>query len=123
MLQRRTLAIVAACAGGFLAFLDTTIVNVSFPSIGADVADADRSDLSWILDGYFIVLAALLVPAGGIADRLGRKRTFLWGVGLFMATSLVCAAAPSWELLVAGRVLQGAAAAIIAPVSMSLILP
>lgn len=123
MLQRRTLALAAACGGGFLAFIDTTIVNVSFPSISASFPEAQRSDLSWILDGYFIVLAALLVPAGGIADRIGRKRTFLWGVALFMATSAACAAAPNWELLVAARVLQGAASAIIAAVSLALVLP
>jgi EmrB/QacA subfamily drug resistance transporter len=123
MLQRRTLALLAVCAGGYLAFLDTTIVNVSFPSISASFPEADRSALSWVLDGYFIVIAALLVPAGGVADRIGRKRTFLFGVGLFIATSIACAAAPSLELLVAARVLQGVAAAIVAPVSMALLLP
>ncbi len=123
MLQRRTLAILAACAGGYLAFLDTTIVNVSFPSISASFPGADRSELSWVLDGYFIVIAALLVPAGGLADRLGRKRVFLAGAGLFIATSLACALAPTLPTLIAARVLQGVAAAVIAPVSLALLLP
>ena len=123
MLQRRTLAILAACAGGYLAFLDTTIVNVSFPSISASFPGADRAQLSWVLDGYFVVIAALLVPAGGVADRLGRKRTFLFGVSLFIVTSLACALAPSVEALVAARVLQGIGAAIVAPVSLALLLP
>jgi EmrB/QacA subfamily drug resistance transporter len=123
MMQRRTLAIIAACAGGYLAFLDTTIVNVSFPSISESFHGADRSELSWVLDGYFIVIAALLVPAGGLADRLGRKRIFLAGVALFVITSLACAAAPTLELLIAARVLQGIAAAVIAPVSLALLLP
>jgi EmrB/QacA subfamily drug resistance transporter len=123
MLQRRTMAIAAACLGGFLAFLDTTIVNVSFPSIAASFPDAGRSELSWVLDAYFIVIAALLVPAGGIADRLGRKRVFLWSVAAFVGTSVLCAVAPSWQVLVAARALQGAAAAVIAPVSMALMLP
>jgi EmrB/QacA subfamily drug resistance transporter len=123
MLQRRTLAIVAACAGGYLAFLDTTIVNVSFPSISASFPEADRSALSWVLDGYFIVIAALLVPAGGLADRIGRKRAFMAGVALFIVTSLACALAPTLATLVAARVLQGVAAAIIAPVSLALLLP
>jgi EmrB/QacA subfamily drug resistance transporter len=123
MLQRRTLALVAACAGGYLAFLDTTIVNVSFPSIAQSFPEADRSSLSWVLDGYFIVLAALLVPAGGVADRIGRKRTFQFGVGLFVVTSVACAAAPTLETLIAARVLQGVAAAIVAPVSLALLLP
>ncbi len=123
MLQRRTLAIVAACAGGYLAFLDTTIVNTSFPSISRDFSDASRAELSWVLDAYFIVIAALLVPAGGVADRLGRKRLFLGGVALFVLTSVACALAPTWETLVAARVFQGIAAAVLAPVSMALMLP
>ncbi len=112
-----------ACAGAYLAFLDTTIVNVAFPDIVASFPDAGRAELSWVLDAYFIVLAALLVPAGGIADRLGRKRVFLFGVAAFVLTSLACALAPSWEFLIAARVLQGGAAAIIAPVSLALLLP
>ena len=64
-----------ACAGAFLAFLDTTIVNIAFPDISASFDDADRAALSWVLDGYFVVIAALLVPAGGLADRFGHKRS------------------------------------------------
>jgi len=112
-----------AAAGGFLAFLDTTIVNTSFPDIAASFPQASRSELSWILDAYFIVIAALLVPAGLLADRIGRKRAFLGGVTLFALTSALCAVAPTWETLVAARVLQGVGAAIIAPVSLALVLP
>jgi len=123
MLQRRTLAIAAACAGAFLAFLDTTIVNISFPSIAGSFPEASRSELSWVLDAYFIVLAALLVTAGGLADVLGRRRMFLWATAAFVGTSVLCAVAPTWQLLVVARALQGAAAAVIAPVSMALMLP
>lgn len=112
-----------AAAGGFLAFLDTTIVNTSFPDIAASFDGASRSELSWILDAYFIVIAALLVPAGLLADRIGRKRAFLGGVALFALTSGLCAIAPTWETLVAARVLQGVGAAVIAPVSLALVLP
>ncbi|WP_205698616.1 MFS transporter [Conexibacter sp. SYSU D00693] len=122
-MQRRTAALVVACAGGYLAFLDTSIVNTAFPDVQASFDDAGRAELSWVLDAYFIVLAALLVPAGALADRLGRKRVFLWGVGAFVLTSIACGLAPSWETLVAARVLQGAAAAVIAPVSLALVLP
>ena len=80
-MSRRSVAIATACAGGFLAFLDTTIVNTAFPGIAASFPHATPSRLSWVLDAYFIVIAALLVPAGGIADRLGRKRVFLVGSG------------------------------------------
>ncbi|MEU0499925.1 MFS transporter [Nocardia sp. NPDC005998] len=123
MLQRRTLAMLAICGSAFLAFLDTSIVNVSFPDIAASFPQASRAQLSWVLDAYFIAMAALLVPAGGLADRLGHKRLLLWGTGLFVLTSIACAAAPNWQLLVGARSLQGVAAAIIAPVSLALLLP
>ena len=122
-MSNRALALTVACGGAYLAFLDTTIVNTSFPDIAASFPEAGRSELSWILDAYFIVIAALLVPAGALADRWGRKRLFLGGVLGFVVTSLACAIAPTWELLVAGRVLQGMAAAVIAPVSLALVLP
>lgn len=122
-MSRRALALVAICGGVFLTFLDTTIVNTSFPDIRDSFGGASASQLSWVLDGYFIVLAALLVPAGGIADRLGRRRVFLAGVGLFVITSVLCAVAPTWQLLVVARVLQGVGAAIAVPASLALLLP
>src|SRR6201991_5215880 len=106
-------AVAIACAGAFVAFLDTTIVNIAFPDISASFAGAERSELSWVLDAYFVVIAALLVPAGGLADRFGHKRIFLLGVAGFTAASLLCAAAPSLSLLIAFRVLQGIGAAMI----------
>src|SRR6476469_1159870 len=111
-----------ACAGAFLAFLDATIVNIAFPDISRSFAGSGRSELSWVLDGYFVVIAALLVPAGGLADRFGHKPIFLLGVSGFTAASLLCAVAPSLELLIAFRVLQGVGAAMIAPTSLALVL-
>jgi EmrB/QacA subfamily drug resistance transporter len=122
-MSRRALALLAICGGVFLAFLDTTIVNTSFPDIRRAFGEASRSELSWVLDGYFIVLAALLVPAGGIADRLGRRRVFLTGLVVFVFTSVLCAIAPTWQLLVVARVLQGIGAAILVPASLALLLP
>ena len=75
-----------------------------------------------MLDGYFVVIAALLVPAGGLADRFGHKRIFLIGVSGFTAASLLCAVAPTLELLIAFRVLQGVGSAMIAPTSLALVL-
>jgi EmrB/QacA subfamily drug resistance transporter len=115
-------AVAIACAGAFLAFLDATIVNIAFPDIAASFSRADRSELSWVLDGYFVVIAALLVPAGGLADRFGHKRVFVLGVAGFTGASLLCAVAPSLELLIAFRVLQGIGAALIAPTSLALVL-
>jgi EmrB/QacA subfamily drug resistance transporter len=111
-----------ACAGAFLAFLDTTIVNIAFPDISSSFAGAGRDALSWVLDGYFVVIAALLVPAGGLADRFGHKRVFLAGVGSFTVASLLCAVAPSLPLLIAFRVVQGIGAALIAPSSLAIVL-
>ena len=111
-----------ACAGAFVAFLDTTIVNIAFPDISASFAGSGRDALSWVLDGYFVVIAALLVPAGGLADRFGHKRIFLLGVTGFTAASLLCAIAPTLSLLIAFRVLQGVGAALIAPASLAIVL-
>ena len=118
----RKSAIAIACAGAFVAFLDTTIVNIAFPDISASFAGSGRDALSWVLDGYFVVIAALLVPAGGLADRFGHRRIFLLGVAGFTAASLLCALAPSLSLLIAFRVLQGVAAAMIAPASLAIVL-
>jgi NTE family protein len=118
----RRSAVAIACAGAFVAFLDTTIVNIAFPDISASFAGSGRDALSWVLDGYFVVIAALLVPAGGLADRFGHRRIFLLGVAGFTAASLLCAAAPSLALLIAFRVLQGVAAAMIAPASLAIVL-
>ena len=115
-------AVAIACAGAFVAFLDTTIVNIAFPDISASFSGSSRDALSWVLDGYFVVIAALLVPAGGLADRFGHRRVFLVGVAGFTAASALCAAAPSLPLLIAFRVLQGIAAALIAPASLAIVL-
>jgi EmrB/QacA subfamily drug resistance transporter len=115
-------AVLIACAGAFVAFLDTTIVNIAFPDISASFAGSGRDALSWVLDGYFVVIAALLVPAGGLADRFGHRRIFLLGIGGFTAASLLCAAAPTLGLLIAFRVVQGIAAALIAPASLAIVL-
>src|ERR1041384_7908416 len=115
-------AVLIACLGAFVAFLDTTIVNIAFPDISASFSGSGRDALSWVLDGYFVVIAALLVPAGGLADRFGHKQIFLLGMASFTAASLLCAAAPSLGLLIAFRVLQGIGAAMIAPSSLAIVL-
>jgi EmrB/QacA subfamily drug resistance transporter len=120
--RRHRSAVAIACAGAFVAFLDTTIVNIAFPDISASFAGSGRDALSWVLDGYFVVIAALLVPAGGLADRFGHKRVFLLGVGGFTVASLLCAAAPTLPTLIAFRVLQGVGAALIAPASLAIVL-
>jgi len=107
--------------GIVLATLDQFIVNIAFPSIQHSLGGS-VSTLSWVLNGYSIVFAALLVPAGRLADRSGRKRGFLGGVAIFTAASALCAAASNVGLLVAARVLQGAGAAVMIPSSLGLLL-
>jgi EmrB/QacA subfamily drug resistance transporter len=121
--ERRWKVLAVTAVAVFMSFLDVTIVNVAFPDIQRDFAEATRADLSWILNAYNIVFAALLVPAGRLADMVGRRRMFLTGVVAFLATSLLCGLAPSAELLVAARVMQAAAGAILVPTSLALLLP
>src|SRR3954447_18862679 len=106
-----------------MASLDLFIVNIAFPTIAADFDNASISSLSWVLNAYAIVFAALLVPAGRIADRIGRKRVFIAGLGTFALASALCAAAPSVPVLVGARVLQAAGGAMMLPATLGLILP
>ncbi len=107
----------------FMGFLDVTIVNVAFPDIERSFSGASRAELSWVLNAYNVVFAALLVPAGRLADLLGRRRLFFWGLGAFLAASAACAAAPSVATLVAARAVQAAGAAVLVPTSLGLLLP
>jgi EmrB/QacA subfamily drug resistance transporter len=103
-------------------FLDTTVLFVAFPDIAATWPNVGASALSWVLNGYTIVFAALLVPFGRLADRRGHKAMFLTGSTVFTLASLLCAVAPSPWLLVAARVLQAAGAAALIPSSLALVL-
>ena len=116
----QVLAIV--CVGIVLANLDLFIVNVALPNIGADFPGAGLEKLSWILNGYAIVYAALLVFFGRLAERYRRNASFLLGVALFTAASAACAAAGSVEMLVAFRLIQAASAALMTPTSLGLLL-
>jgi EmrB/QacA subfamily drug resistance transporter len=110
------------CAATFMSALDLFIVNVGLRAIGNDVGEASLSDLSWILNAYAIVFAALLVPAGRLADRYGVKPGFLIGLALFALGSLGCALSGDLRLIVALRCLQAVGAAALVPTSLGLIL-
>src|SRR3954452_14894857 len=107
----------------FMSFLDATIVNIAFPDIERSFPDASLGDLSWILNAYNIVFAALLVPAGKAADMVGRRKMFFVGLWTFLGASALAAAAPSVELLIAARVIQAVGGAIVVPTSLGLMLP
>jgi EmrB/QacA subfamily drug resistance transporter len=109
--------------GVFASLLDLFIVNIAFPDLQREFAGSGLAELSWVLNGYAIVFAAFLVPAGRLADLYGRKRSFVAGLSLFVLASAACAAAPSVAFLIAARVLQGAGAAILTPSSLGVVLP
>lgn len=122
-MERRWQVLVVVSVAVFMASLDLFIVNVAFPDIRRDFQQAAVGDISWVLNAYAIVFAAFLVPAGRLADRFGRRRGFLFGLGLFLVGSALCGAAPSVAALVAARVLQAAGAAFLMPTSLALLLP
>jgi EmrB/QacA subfamily drug resistance transporter len=106
----------------FAVFLDTTILFVAFTAIGQDYAGVSTASLSWILNAYTIAFAAMLIPAGRLADRIGRRKTFLSAVVLFTLASMLCGAASSVNLLILARVLQALGAAALVPSSLALVL-
>lgn len=109
-------------AAGFMVALDLSIVNVAFPSIRASFPQVSPASLSWVLAGYSVVFGALLLGAGRIADRSGRRRIFLLGLVVFTVGSLLCGAAPSVWLLISGRVVQAIGAALLMPAALALLL-
>src|SRR5919199_601269 len=123
VMQRKWQVLLVTAVAVFMGFLDVTIVNIAFPDIEASFPSASLAGLSWILNAYNIVFAALLVPAGRLADRVGRRRMFMGGLMTFLAASAVCGVAPSVEVLVAARVVQAAGAAALVPTSLALLLP
>ncbi len=122
-MQRKWQVLLVVCVGVVVVSLDLFIVNFALPDLRRDFGDASLGDVSWVLNAYAIVIAALLVPAGRWADAIGRKRVFLAGFGLFTTASLLCAVAPSLEALVGARVLQAAGGAMLLPTTLGLILP
>ena len=114
--------LVIVSAGVILASLDLFIVNVALPQIARDLGTTDLSTLSWVLNGYAIVYASLLVFFGRLADRYRRDRGFLLGVAVFTAASAACAASTSVGMLIGFRLVQAAGAALLTPTSLGLVL-
>ena len=111
-----------AVAGAFVVALDLSIVNVAFPSIEGSFPDASKATLSWVLSAYSVVFGALLLGAGRIADRSGRRRWFLRGAAVFTFGSLLCGVATAPWMLIGGRVVQAVGAALLMPASLALLL-
>ncbi len=121
--NRRVTAVVGVLSlAVFMSSLDLFIVNLAFPYISRQYPGTSLSSLSWVLNGYTIVFAAVLVPAGRWADRIGRRRLFVAGLAGFTAGSVLCGLAPGVGALIAARVVQAAGAGAMVPASLSLLL-
>lgn len=118
--RRRVAALLTVCLGYFMVILDSTVVNIALPDLRRELG-ADVAGLAWVVDGYLLALAAFLLPAGGLGDRVGARRTFLAGLAGFAAASAGCAAAATLPVLVAARVAQGLGAALLIPSSLALV--
>jgi EmrB/QacA subfamily drug resistance transporter len=114
------LVLVLCCFSLFIVGLDSTIVNVALPSIGRELR-ASVSGLQWIIDGYTLVLASLLMLSGATADRVGRRRTFQVGLAVFTVGSGLCSLAPGLGWLIAFRMVQAIGGSMLNPVAMSII--
>src|SRR5689334_23771798 len=106
--------------GSGIALLDGTVVNIALKAIGTDL-DASLVELQWVTNGYLLSLASLILVGGALGDRWGRKRIYLLGVAGFAVASVLCALARTPEQLVAFRVVQGVAAALLTPGGLALI--
>ncbi|NYE39845.1 MFS transporter [Streptomyces fulvorobeus] len=115
--------VVTLAAGAiFLSILDATVANLAVTDMRDSFPDASVTDLTWVISLYAIVFAAFLAPAGRLADVLGRRRLYIIGMGLFTATSLLCALAPGLPVLLVARALQGLGAAAMIPASLAVVL-
>ena len=110
----------ATVLGSGIAFLDATVVNIALPAIGEDL-DAGLAGLQWTVNAYALTLAGLLLIGGSLGDHFGRRRVFVIGVAWFAVASLLCAVAPTVELLVAARAVQGVGAALLTPGSLAIL--
>lgn len=119
-MQRKWWTLIAVSVATFMLLLDITVVNVALPSIREDLG-ASFSDLQWVVDAYALTLAALVLTAGSLANRFGRRRLFVAGLTIFSAASLLCALAPDPTFLNLARAVQGVGGAVMFAVSLALI--
>ena len=118
--RRKRLTLMAAILGSFVAGLDATVVNVALPAIRADLGGG-LAGQQWVANAYLLTLGSLILVAGSLGDLFGERRIFSLGVGGFGAVSVLCALAPSIEVLVAGRALQGVFGALLTPSGLAVI--
>jgi EmrB/QacA subfamily drug resistance transporter len=115
-----TATLAASILGSSLALIDGSVMNVALPALDRDL-HAGPEGLAWLINAYLLTLTALILLGGPAGDHYGRRRLFLTGIGLFLAASLVCAAAPTLPIILAGRAAQGIGAAMLMPNSLALL--
>src|SRR6266536_2717010 len=118
--QRKWWTLLAVTFGLFMIMLDNTVVNVALPSIQRDL-EVSVSSLEWVVNAYFLTFAVLMLTGGKLADLFGRRLIFIVGLAIFTASSLACGLAPSGEVLIAARAVQGVGAALMNPATLSII--
>lgn len=117
---QKSLPLIALCLGFFMVIMDVTIVNVALPDMSKNL-QGNISWLQWVVDGYTLTFACLLLSSGSFADRVGAKSTYLAGLVLFTLTSFGCGVSPNFLILIVMRLLQGMGAALLVPTSLSLV--
>jgi EmrB/QacA subfamily drug resistance transporter len=119
--REKRLTLIACIAGSAIVFIDGTVVNVALPAIRADL-DVGLASQQWVVEAYLLTLSSLLLIGGSLSDLFGRRRVFALGTALFGVTSMMCAAAPTAETLIAARALQGVAGALLVPSTLATIM-
>jgi EmrB/QacA subfamily drug resistance transporter len=118
--RQQRLTLVATILGSTVVFLDSTVVNVALPAI-ADGLDSGLAGQQWVVEAYMLTLVSLLLVGGSLGDQFGRRRMFVFGLVAFGATSALCAVAPTVEVLIGARALQGVAGALLVPGSLAIV--
>ena len=119
---RTRLVFLSTALGAFLVTANVSTMNVAFPDLEQTFVNSSRGSLTWVLNAYTIAFAALLIPAGRLADRFGRRRVFMIGLGVFALSSMFVGAAPNFSVVILARVIQGVGGALLTPASLGLLL-
>jgi EmrB/QacA subfamily drug resistance transporter len=118
--RSQRLTLIATILGSTVVFLDSTVVNVALPAISEDL-DAGLSGQQWVVEAYMLTMVSLLLVGGSLGDQFGRRRMFVFGLIAFGVTSVLCAIAPTVEVLIGARALQGVAGALLVPGSLAIV--
>src|SRR5438477_12546154 len=118
--QRKRLTLAATILGSSMAFIDSSVVNIALPAI-QQALHADAASTQWIVNGYLLLLGALVLVGGSAADLYGRRRVFLLGIAIFTAASIDCGLSPDITVLIVSRAVQGLGAALLTPASLAML--